>query len=100
MIGEGLAIAPTNTFTGPLLMGRDMLWHLLLIYGLSYDDYITLFLFTVQVHPTIYYPLLANVFELGGFYVHPSLTSSTTFDDADIATNTSNIHRLYFYCNK
>ena len=73
-----------------------MLWHLLLIYSLSYDDYITLFLFTVQVHPSIYYPLLADVFESRGFCVHPSLTSLTTFDDADIATNTSHVHRLYF----
>ena len=38
---------------------------------LSYDNYITLFLFTVQVHPSIFDPLLAEVFESGGFCVHP-----------------------------
>ena len=83
----------------PLLMGRDMLLHLLLIYGSSSDDYITLFLFTVQVHPWIYYPLLADVFESGGFCVHPSLTSLTPYDDTDIDAVTFHVHYLCFYYN-
>ena len=48
----------------------------------------------IQVHPLTYYPLLADVFESGGFCVHPSLTSSTTFDDADIDVVTFHVHCL------